>query len=115
LGVRGEDLATDLATNEQVLKINKLTRQSGFGDAPNVEGLITALNAKEKMVEISLGSDDGLMQGHQLDVFRLTPSSRSLAKIEIVSTRKDRAVAKILPGTMKGAIERNDHVATKLR
>ena len=76
---------------------------------PKVDGLVLAAN-KDGLVEISLGSDDGLERGNQLDVYR---GSRYLGKIEVSLTSPDKSVAKILPQFRKGPIEKDDHVATR--
>ena len=46
---------------------------------PTLDGLVLAAN-KDGLVEISLGSDDGLERGHTLEVFR---GSRYLGRIEV--------------------------------
>jgi hypothetical protein len=76
---------------------------------PTLDGLVLAAN-KDGLVEISLGSDDGLERGHTLEVFR---GSRYLGRIEVFQTQPDKAVAKVLPQFRKGPIEKDDHVATR--
>jgi len=80
-----------------------------------VEGRIVSLNSAEKLVEISLGSDDGILKGHVLEVFRLANTPRYLGRVQVLRAEPDRAVAVIVPGTQQGAFERDDHVATQLR
>jgi len=76
---------------------------------PTLDGLVLAAN-KDGLVEISLGSDDGLERGHTLEVFR---GSRYLGRIEVFQTQPDKSVAKVLPNFRKGPIEKDDHVATR--
>ena len=76
---------------------------------PTLDGLVLAAN-KDGLVEISLGSDDGLERGHTLEVFR---GARYLGRIEVFQTQPDKAVAKVLPQFRKGPIEKDDHVATR--
>ncbi|HVU88346.1 MAG TPA: hypothetical protein VHD36_13580 [Pirellulales bacterium] len=76
---------------------------------PTLDGLVLAAN-KDGLVEISLGSDDGLERGHTLEVFR---GSRYLGRIEVSVTQPDKSVAKILPQFRKGPIAKDDHVATR--
>ncbi|HLA84826.1 MAG TPA: hypothetical protein VJL29_08530 [Thermoguttaceae bacterium] len=65
-------------------------------------------------VEISIGSDDGLKKGHQLEVFRAHGGqNRYMGRVEIVETSPDKAVAKILPEYRKGAIQEGDSVVSK--
>ncbi|HEY1068789.1 MAG TPA: hypothetical protein VGE52_21885, partial [Pirellulales bacterium] len=82
---------------------------------PKVEGKIVALNAAAKLFEISLGSDDGIVPGHELRVFRLGTTPRYLGTLKVVESGPDRAVGKLVDGTQQGPIERDDHVATNLR
>ena len=80
---------------------------------PKVDGVVLA--AKSGLVEISLGSDDGLRVGHSLEVFRTTPKPVYLGRIEIVMLKSDRSVGKVLPDFSKGKIEKGDRVATSLQ
>ena len=83
---------------------------------PKVDGRVRAATA-DGLVEVSLGSDDGLMRGHTLEVFRdgATPSAtKYLGRIEILSTKADVAVGKVMPQYRRGNIEKDDRVATRL-
>lgn len=117
LKIRRDQLVEQIAKQDRILAVHGLSRHTpeNYEKPPRVEGRITAFNTKEKLVEISIGSDDGILRGHELEVFRLTPQPRYLGKIKVLNTHPDRAVAKVVPGTEKGAFERNDHVATTLK
>lgn len=78
---------------------------------PAVRGLVTAVR-QDSLVEISLGSDDGLRVGHTVDVYR---NQTYLGRVEIVQTAPDRAVGKILKDFRKGVVQAGDQVATKLK
>jgi hypothetical protein len=86
-----------------------------YKQPPRVEGLILALNEGGDLVTISLGTDDGILKNHQLEVFRLGATPKYLGRIQVIETRADQAVAKVIPETRKGPFEKFDHVATKLR
>jgi hypothetical protein len=81
------------------------------GIPPQVRGKVLAIN-QNNMIEISLGSDDGLRAGHTLEIFR---ASNYLGRVEVLSTSTDRAVGKIIPGFKKGAIQKGDDVATRFK
>ena len=84
------------------------------GLPPRVNGVILALGARG-LVEISIGSDDGLRKGHMLEVFRLGDStSKYLGRVEVLNTEPDRAVAKIIPEFRKATFQKEDRVATRL-
>ncbi len=83
---------------------------------PKIDGRIRAATP-DGLVEVSLGSDDGLMRGHTMEVFRdgATPNAtKYLGRIEILSTKADVSVGKVIPQYRRGNIEKDDRVATRL-
>ncbi len=80
------------------------------GRAPRVDGLVTAVGDKD-LIEISIGSDDGLRKHHLMEVFR---KNTYVGRVEIVTVEPDRAVAKIIPEFRQGIIRKGDRVAAKL-
>lgn len=114
---RSVQLGQQLADAMAVLKKHGLepipARYDGLPDP--VDGIVTAATGNG-MVEISIGADDGLQKGHQLQVYRLTADqAKYLGRIEIVQTQPDKAAAKIIPEYQQGAIESGDRVASKLQ
>ncbi|NLX56301.1 MAG: hypothetical protein GXY58_14425 [Planctomycetaceae bacterium] len=77
---------------------------------PRVDGLVINVGDKD-LIEISIGDDDGILIGHELDVYR---DDAYLGKVRVVKTSPDRAVAEVIPGFKKGTIRKGDRVATKL-
>jgi hypothetical protein len=77
---------------------------------PPVEGLVRSTQ-EEKWVEIDIGSDDGLLPGHKLEVYR---GSGYVGRIEVVKTDFDRAVCQVVPGYLKSRMQRDDFVTSKL-
>lgn len=71
---------------------------------------MTAIHGKD-LIEISLGSDDGLRKGHTVEVFR---GSSYLGRARIVKTGPSQAVAEMLKEYQKGFIQKGDRVATRL-
>jgi len=66
-------------------------------------------------VEISIGSDDGIREGHELEVYRASNNTTAyLGRIVIRKTRPERAVGEILKDYIKGPIQANDRVFTKV-
>jgi len=80
------------------------------GIAPPLDGIVTAVGERN-LIEVSLGSDDGLRVGHRLEVFR---SSAYLGHATVLKTDPDRAVAQIDEKTQRGLVKVRDRVATKL-
>jgi ribosomal protein S15P/S13E len=76
---------------------------------PKVDGVVVNVGEKD-LIEISIGDDDGIKKGHELDVYR---DNAYLGKVIIVKTSPDRAVGEIIPEFKKGIIRKGDRVATK--
>ena len=66
------------------------------------------------LIEISLGTDDGLLKGHTLEVYR-KDGSAYLGRVEVTATQPDKAACKILPQFRQGPIQGGDRVTSKLR
>ena len=90
---------------------------------PRVEGIIEEVQAAKRqgaseLVEISLGSDDGLKKGHEMTVSRAGlkggQKAKFLGMIRIVKTYPDKAVGEVIEGTRNGVIQKGDNVTTKL-
>jgi hypothetical protein len=78
--------------------------------APPLEGIVTAVGDKN-LIEVSLGSDDGLRVGHRVEVFR---DNNYLGSALVLKTDPDRAVAQMDEKSQRGLIKVQDRVATKL-
>ena len=85
----------------------------GVAAPPNVEGEVTAVDARNQGVEISIGSNDGLLVGHELYLYS---STQYLGKIKIVKTDVQNSVARVIGGkTLYGIkIKKGDHVSNKI-
>lgn len=99
----------------QYAKLKDLARkyrwdESGAEAPADLHGKVLAVSA-ENLVEISIGSDDGLKIGNTLEVFR---GAHYLGKIEVLRIDFDRAVGKILQDYKRGPIQKGDEVATRL-
>jgi hypothetical protein len=67
-------------------------------------------------MEITIGSDDGLVVGHELYMYRLTPRPEYLAKVEVVSVDPDQAVVKVIGKTYLGKkIKEGDIVSSSVK
>jgi hypothetical protein len=78
--------------------------------APPLDGIVTAVGDKN-LIELSLGSDDGLRVGHTVQVFR---DNNYLGSAVVLKTDPDRAVAQVDDKSQRGLIKVRDRVATKL-
>jgi hypothetical protein len=111
---------------ERVAKFSTLLRQSGLSDdiaqikglesPPPVQGEISKVDPSNRRVEMTIGSDDGLVPGHELYVFRTSPRPEYLGKISIVSVDPDQAVGKVVGRTYQGKkIKEGDIVSSTIK
>jgi hypothetical protein len=109
--------AQNVELGEQNAHMAKVMERNGVsptasisGVPPPVDGVVLA-SSRDGLVEISLGSDDGMERGHKLEVYR---GAKYLGRIEVWQTSPDKSVARILPEFRKGPIAKEDRVATRL-
>jgi len=116
-GLLGTVKAQNVELGEQNAHLTKVLDRHGVsptasvdGIPPKVDGIVLA-SSRDGLVEISLGSDDGMEKGHKLEVYR---GPKYLGRIEVWQTSPEKSVAKILPEFRKGPIAKEDRVATRL-
>lgn len=108
---RENQLALQIATYRKRAAENSWNLESS-PVPPALHGVVLAIGQND-LVEVSLGSDDGLRNGNTLEVFR---GNTYLGRVQIMTTQTDRAVGKILADwTKKGAIQKGDEVATRFK
>jgi hypothetical protein len=104
----------------QVSGMTHVMRESGIDpntspDAvkPRVDGFVSQVKrvAGAQLIEVTIGSDDGLKPGHTVEVFR---DSKYLGRIEILKTSPDKAVGRVDRRFQQGQIQEGDRVATQL-
>jgi hypothetical protein len=78
---------------------------------PPITTTVSAINS-EGLVEIGVGTHDGIRLNHELDVVR---EGRFLGRIRIVDVEKDRAVGQIVRDYYVSQIRAGDTVTSKLR
>lgn len=108
---RSTQLAEEITQMKMVMDAHGLSKTTLVSKIPpKVEGRVLAVSDKD-LVEISLGSDDGLKEGHALEVFR---GNTYLGRIVIRRTTPDRAVGQIVKELQRGQIKQGDNVSSKL-
>jgi regulator of replication initiation timing len=108
---RQQELIASNGRMRDVLTKNDLTEFTSVeGTPPRVDGVVTAVGPKD-LIEISIGHDDGLKEGHTLEVYNKTTY---LGRVLVRRTYPDRSVVQIIPEYRKGIIRKGDRVATKL-
>lgn len=112
-----KDLAADNIKLKAILAAHQIDPNSPIANntPPKVDGYVKAATT-DGLVEISLGSDDGLTRGHTLEVYRpgaTANATKYLGRIEILQTKADVSVGKVIPQYRRGNIEKDDRVATR--
>lgn len=80
--------------------------------APDVEGQVLTVNVRNDLVEISIGSDDGVVVGQEYFVYR---STEFIGKVKIVSAEADKAVGRVVSRYLGRKIAEGDNVAGQIR
>ena len=79
------------------------------GAPPDRNGTVLVVDRPSDLVEVSIGFDDGLRDGHLLDVTR---SGRYVGRLRVRRTEPNRSVAEILTDYHQGSIQEGDRVDT---
>lgn len=88
----------------------------GVSAPPDVEGQVVQVDANNRRVVISIGSDDGLVVGHELELWRTQPNAEYLGRLRIEAVDPDRAVGSVIGNTVQGKkIQEGDLVSTQIR
>jgi hypothetical protein len=120
LDENNKDLRDRVARYSTLLRRNGLsddiTTVKGLESPPAVQGEVARVDTKNSRVEITIGSDDGLVPGHELYVYRVSPRPQYLGKIQILSVDPDQAVARVMGRTVQGIkIQEGDIVSSTIR
>jgi myosin heavy subunit len=108
---RNNQLVAQVSSMKKVMDAKGLRPEDPVDNIPpKLEGLVTAIGSKD-LIEISLGADDGLRVGHQLEVYR---ENKYVGRVVIKQTDPNRAVAQVLPEFLQTSIQKGDRVFTKL-
>jgi len=96
-----------------------LRARPGFPAPPIVEGIVRKVNDRDRRVEIDIGSDDGLIAGHELVVYRsdrprqTTWEVEFLGRIRVLGTNPDQSDAKVIELFEGKKIKEGDRVSTR--
>jgi antitoxin component HigA of HigAB toxin-antitoxin module len=111
---------------ERVAKFSTLLRSKGLSDdisqirglesPPPVVGEVKRIDPTNRTVEVTIGSDDGLVEGHVLYIYRTTPRPEFIGKVAIVTVDPDQAVARVIGNTYQGKkIKEGDIVSSTIK
>lgn len=107
---RNEQLAAQLGRYREVVEMKGIDVNEPLdGAPPDRNGTVLVVNRPLDMVEVSIGYDDGLRDGHMLDVTR---SGRYVGRLRIRKTEPNRSVAEIMKDFNQSPIQEGDRVDT---
>ncbi len=108
---RKAQLEKQVSQARLLLKQNGLSLDSLPKDrVPTINGVVMAV--VDDSIEVSLGFDDGLQTGHQIEVYR---NDEYLGRAIVKSVKPDRAVAVLVREYSRGIVQRGDKVTTRLK
>lgn len=85
---------------------------------PLVQGLVDGTRKNPRngsdLIQITVGSDDGLAKGHILYVYSSGDRPKYLAKIKVEYLEPDMAVGVVIDKAKNGVIQKGDNVTSKL-
>jgi hypothetical protein len=109
---RNQQLMAQVTRFEEVVTAKGIDiNQPLDGAPPERNGNILQIDRPSQLVLVSIGYDEGLRQGHFLEVTR---SGRYVGKLKVRNTEPDRAVAEILEDYSEGILQEGDRVDTTL-
>jgi hypothetical protein len=106
---------------KQVAGMTTVMREKGIDPAtdpksvvPTVEGVVSDIRRSggSQLVEVSIGSDDGLKTGNTLEVSR---GDKYLGRLNIIQTSPDKSVGRVDRSFQQGQIQEGDRVATRIK
>jgi len=114
------DLRDRVARFSTLLRRNGLSEDisavKGHENPPAVEGEVSRVKSDNRSLEISIGSDDGLVPGHELFLYRTSPQPEYLGKVKVISVDPDQSVARVIGATINGKkIKEGDIVSSTIR
>lgn len=106
-----KDLSENLAVKQRVMEANGLD-DTALTDhiPPRLDALVLRINEAGNLVAISAGTDDGLRQGHVLDIYR---GDRFVGKATVKRADHDVSVAETNKDFMQDRVREGDHVTSK--
>lgn len=114
LELRVMDMTSVVAKQEKVMRSAGLTVDSLTDHIPSkVDGVIVEVSRirDAENIVVSLGKDDGIREGHTMDIFR---GDRFIGKAVVVKSEHDRSILRVAPEYRQATVREGDHVTTRL-
>lgn len=109
LKTMNQDLSQSLAQKQKVMKAHGL-KDDALVDhiPPRVDGRVARV--KDDYIAISLGTDDGIREGHTLDIYR---NDRFIGKAIVTKADYNMSAARIDKDFLQAPVAEGDYVTTK--
>lgn len=112
LELRNEQLMSQVTRFEEVVAAKGIDVNAPLdGAPPERNGNILQIDRPRSLVLVSIGRDEGLREGHFLEVTR---DGRYVGKLKVRTTDPDQSVAEILKDYSEGILLEGDRVDTTL-
>jgi hypothetical protein len=100
-------------------RVAKRGKEGGGKNPPPafVRGVVTGVIKNRGLIEISLGSDEGVEKDNTLEVYRLKPKPQYLGTLRILQSREHKAVGVMLKpegGRRRCQVAKGDEVASTI-
>ena len=103
-------LAADFAKAQEALHwfgINYKSDYKAKQPPDHTQGVVLDVR-QQNLVEIDIGTDNGLRKGHKLEV--MGTGGGYVGRIEVTETTPDRAVCRVIPDMLRRPMQRGDRV-----
>lgn len=109
LKTMNQDLSQSLAQKQKVMKAHGLADDALVDHIPpRVDGRVARV--KDNYIAISLGTDDGIREGHTLDIYR---NDRFIGKATVTKADYNMSAARIDKDFLQAPVAEGDYVTTK--
>lgn len=109
---RKQQLISQVAAQKSVMEKFNITVNTPIeAIPPAIDGVVLAVSDKD-LVEVSIGLDDGLREGHKLEIYR---GNQYVGRMNVRKVTANRAVGEIDPKLKQGPVRKGDRVATNIR
>ena len=104
-----QDLNGLLARKTKVMKAHGLSDDALVDHIPpKVDGVVARV--KDNYIAISLGTDDGIREGHTVDIYR---GDRFIGKATVTKAEYNMSAARVDSDFLQAPVAEGDHVTTK--
>ncbi|MCO8120482.1 hypothetical protein NHH03_01940 [Stieleria sp. TO1_6] len=118
-GIRLEFEQRNASLQKEVTRFREVADHMGIdpklpldGTPPDRNGTVLVIDRPKSLVEVSIGSDDGLRGGHELEVTR---DNRYVGRLKVLKAEPNRSVAEIMKDYSQGFILEGDRVDTSIK